>query len=78
VLDRTTNVIELKKLMIEKGLEHIKDLSKAVGVTTNTLSRILNGHSHPSSNVINKLVVALDIPATKAWDIFFGTNSRST
>lgn len=69
---------ELKKIMIDKGLEKIVDLSDVSTVDRNTLSRVLSGDIKPSTTVIEKLMYALDITPEKAGLIFFKPNLRKT
>lgn len=70
---RTTDIVALKKIMVERNLEKINDLSKVSGISRSTLSNILNGKSQPSAEVMNKLVDALEIPLEKAGEIFLNT-----
>lgn len=72
------DTIALKKLMVEQGLERITDLSKASSVDRNTLSKVLNGNVKPSTTVIEKLMVALNISSDLAGKIFFKQNLRNT
>lgn len=76
-LEYKVDVIELKKIMVEKGLDKIVDLSKASAVDRNTLSKIINSEAKPSTIVIEKLMVALQIPPEKAGLIFFNPNLRN-
>ena len=69
---------ELKKIMIDKGLEKIVDLSDASTVDRNTLSKVLSGDMKPSTTVIEKLMYALDIPPERAGVIFFKPNLRKS
>ncbi len=71
------DTIALKKLMVEQGLERITDLSKASSVDRNTLSKVLNGNVKPSTTVIEKLMVALNISSDLAGKIFFNQNLRN-
>lgn len=71
------DVIELKKIMVTKGLDKIIDLAGASNVDRNTLSKILSGEMKPSTTVIEKLMYALDIPPEKAGEIFFKQNLRN-
>lgn len=68
---RGTDVIALKKIMVEQDLERISKLSQISGINRNTLGRILNGKTQPSADVMHKLVTALRIPPEKAGEIFF-------
>ena len=73
-----TDVIELKKAMIEAGLDKIIDFAEASGVDRNTISKILSGEIQPSSNVMERFVVALRLPPERAGRIFFNPNLRNT
>lgn len=73
-----TDVIELKKIMVEQGLDKIVDLSEASGIDRNTLAKVVGGEIQPSSMVMDKLVLALSIQPEKAGKIFFTQNLRNT
>lgn len=75
-IERKTNVIELKKIMVERGVEKIKDLSEMTGVNRNTVSDVIKGKIQPSAEVMVRFVDALGIPASKAGEIFFAENLR--
>lgn len=72
------DIVALKKIMVERNLEKIIDLSAASTVDRNTLSKVLNGDSKPSTTVIEKLMSTLKIPPEKAGVIFFNTDLRDT
>lgn len=72
------DVIELKKIMVEQNLDKIVDLSAASTVDRNTLSKVVNGDIKPSTTVIEKLMMALNISPEKAGPIFFSPNLRNT
>jgi len=74
---RVTDTIALKKAMVDSGLDKIIDLSRASGVSRNTLGNILNGNSQPSADVMNKLVVTLEVPPSEAGQIFFSSILRN-
>lgn len=73
-----TNVIELKKLMVEHGLEKTTDLAEASGVDRNTLSKVLSGEIQPSSMVMDKLAYTLKMEPEIAGKIFFTPDLRNT
>ena len=56
-----TDVKEIKKIMIDRGINTMTELSEKSGINRNTLSQVLNGESQPSSDVMDKLVSALKI-----------------
>lgn len=72
-----TDVIEIKKIMVEKGFDTIKSLSSKAGIDRNTLGKILSGEVQPSSEVMDKLVFTLKIPPNKAGMIFFNNSLRN-
>lgn len=65
-----TDIVELKKSMIDAGIDKIIDLSEASGVDRNTLSKVINGDTQPSSNVMDKLVSTLQLSPERAGKIF--------
>jgi transcriptional regulator with XRE-family HTH domain len=71
-----TDTVEIKKLMIERGIKTILQLSAQTGINRNTLSQILNGEIQPSADAMRKLVSVLVIPPEKAGLIFFNPNLR--
>ncbi|MGF7145337.1 transcriptional regulator with XRE-family HTH domain [Anaerotaenia torta] len=72
------DVIEVKKIMVEQGLDKIIDLSRVSSIDRNTLSKVLNGDVKPSTTVIEKLMTALKIEPEKAGIIFFNQNLRKS
>lgn len=66
-----TNTIELKKMMIENGINSITALSKITNINRNTLSGVLNGDTQPSAYVMYRLVDVLHIQPANAGMIFF-------
>jgi len=77
-LNYRVDVVELKKIMVEQGLDKLVDLSNASGIDRNTLSKIINSEAKPSTTVIEKLMVTLKIPSEKAGAIFFAKDLRNT
>lgn len=67
----TTDSISLKKIMVDRRLDKISDLSAETGVDRNTLAKVVNGKIQPSAPVMDKLVFALKIDARDAGKIFF-------
>lgn len=65
-----TDVIELKKAMVEAGLDKLIELSEASTIDRNTLSKVVNGEVQPSSNVMDKLVFSLKLTPERAGNIF--------
>ena len=69
-----TDVATIKKLMIDRNIKNIKELSEKSGVNRNTLAKVLNGSAQPSADVMEKLVICLDIEPQAAGQIFFVRN----
>lgn len=69
-----TDTVALRKAMIEKGYVKTIDLAKASGIDRTTLGKVLNGTAQPSTDVMYKLVKALDIAPQNAGNIFFKDN----
>lgn len=72
-----TDIKEIKKIMIDRGIGTMTELSEKSGINRNTLSQVLSGESQPSSDVMDKLVSALNIEPEKAGHIFFSLNLRN-
>lgn len=66
-----TDTILLKKVMIDRKIERITQLSEVTGVNRKTLGDVLRGKTQPSAAVMGQLVRVLDIPPETAGQIFF-------
>lgn len=77
MVQRKTDIIALRKLMAEHGLNTVISLSESSGIDRNTLGKILNGERQPSAEAMEKLIQALSIEPKKAGEIFFKTNLRN-
>jgi DNA-binding phage protein len=73
----SVNVIELKKMMLDKGFERITDLSEATGINRNTLGKVLSGNAQPSSRTMIELKSILEMTSKQAGEIFFNSNLRN-
>lgn len=73
-----TDTVELKKIMVEKHIDTITQLSELSGVGRDTLSKILSGKAQPSAGVMIKLSSALEMNPEVAGKIFFTPNLRNT
>lgn len=71
---RQTNVIVLRKIMIDRGFKTISSLSEKANINRNTLGKVLNGECQPSADVMDKLIYALNIEPKDAGEIFFGSD----
>ncbi len=72
------DITELKKCMIENGIDTITELSTLSRISRNTLGKLFNGKEQPSSIVMYKLVDVLNLSPERAGRIFFKTNLRKT
>lgn len=77
-MNYSTDVIELRKAMIEKGYDTIGAFSKDCGIGRETLGRILKGKIQPTADAMYKIVDCLSINSERAGTIFFSTNLRNT
>ena len=71
-----TDVIALKKLMIEKGISTNSALAEAANTDRTTVGKVLNGKSQPSAELMGKLASALDMDPATAGTIFFKPDLR--
>ena len=74
----TTDVIALKKLMVENNINSISELANRTGINRNTLGQVLNEEIQPTTYVMDKLVHVLNIKQEEAGKIFFSNNLRNT
>lgn len=72
----TTDTAALKKLMIDNNIKTTKELSERSGVNRNTLAKVLDGKTQPSTDVMQKLILCLHIEPMAAGAIFFVMNLR--
>lgn len=62
---------ELKKAMIDAGIDTIEQLAEKSGVSRQTTADVVKGRIYPSSAVMEKLKIALGLSSEKAGTIFF-------
>jgi len=74
----STDTIELRKLMIEKGYNTTISFSKACKINRKTMGLILNGSIQPTSESMYKMVECLAISPEQAGNIFFSKSLRNT
>lgn len=72
-----TNYIEIKKMMAEKEINTIKELSEKSGINRNTLGKILSGEIQPSAEAMEGIAIALEMKPEIAGRIFFNIDLRS-
>jgi len=65
------DTIELKKAMLDAGIDTILKLSEASGVNRNTCGDVVSGKSYPSSSVMQAFVKCLHLSGDRAKTIFF-------
>ena len=73
-----TDILALKKLALDCGIETCTELSLRSGINRNTIGKIWSGEEQPSSNVMYKLAACLNMTPTQAGHIFFAQNLRNT
>lgn len=72
------DTIALKKLMVENGIDTIAQLAEKAEVSRDTVSGVLKGKIRPSTNVMERFIIALNINPSDAGSIFFMPNLRDT
>jgi hypothetical protein len=72
-----TNTIKLKKLLEERNLKTISEISIKSGIKGEVVKKILDGSIQPSSCEMTQLLFVLKIESKKAGSIFFDDNLRN-
>lgn len=72
------DTVELKKLLIDKGIDSNSAFAEISGVGRDTIGGILNGTVRPSTAVMDKIIIALDLEPEVAGRIFFKPILRNT
>lgn len=67
----TVDTVELKKAMIDAGIETATELADKSGVSRTTVSGILAGEIRPTSLVIEKIARVLSLDGDAIGRIFF-------
>lgn len=70
------NVIEFKKILVDKGVGTISALSEKACASRNTLGQILAGKEQPSAIIIRKISEALELEPETIGKIFFDKDLR--
>lgn len=65
------DIRELKRAMVDADIGNITQLSEKSGIDRNTLATTLNGSRFPSSTVMQRLAIALNLDYARAGKIFF-------
>lgn len=71
---RQTDVLALRKIMIDRGFLTVSGLSEVANINRNTLGKVLTGKIQPSADVMDKLIEVLKIDPKDAGEIFFKSN----
>lgn len=66
-----TDVIALKKIMIDEGVDSVSELARISGGNRTTLGRILKGEEQPSADLMGKLAYSLHMSPATAGGVFF-------
>lgn len=72
------DTVALKKLLIDKKIDSISEFAEISGVGRDTLSGILKGTIRPSTAVMDKIIIALELEPAAAGLIFFKPSLRNT
>lgn len=68
------DTVELKKAMLENGIDSNVELAEITKINRNTISDIVNGKSNPTLGVMYAIAEALNMPSEKAGKIFFAVS----
>lgn len=74
----SVDTVALKKLLIDKGIDSNTAFAEKSGVGRDTISGILKGTIRPSTAVMDKIIIALELEPAAAGLIFFKPNLRNT
>lgn len=77
-MEYTVDTKAIKKLMIDNNINSIGELSERSGVNRNTTADVVSGKIRPSTAVMEKFMVALNIEPVNAGPIFFVPTLRNT
>ena len=73
----TVDTIALKKMMAENGIDTITELANKADLSRDTVSGVLKGKIRPSTAVMDKLSMALNMKPCDAGRVFFVPNLRN-
>ena len=71
-----TDIVTLRKLMIDMGFTTNSALAEAAEADRNTIGKVLSGATQPSAELMDKLATALKMDSMTAGAIFFTPNLR--
>lgn len=72
------DTVALKKVLIDKGIDSYIALAELSGVGRDTVAGVLKGEIRPSTAVMDKFIVALELKPELAGLIFFKPILRNT
>ena len=72
------DTVELRKLMIEKGIESFGEMARISGVNRGTVAKVVKGLARPSTDVMDRFIDALEMESTVAGAVFFKQVLRNT
>lgn len=72
-----TDTIELRKIMVEKGINTINEFADTCGINRNTAGKILKGMEQPSALSMYRIAEGLKLKPSQAGFIFFSRNLRN-
>lgn len=72
------DTVGLRKMMAEKKIKTTEEFAKKSGVNRNTLAAVLNDKIRPSTSVMDRIVITLDMTPDVAGRIFFAKDLRNT
>lgn len=73
-----TDTIALQKMMIDKEIRTIKELSEKSEVNRDTLAKILKGKITPSAVAMGRIAATLGMDSETAGRIFFAIDLLNT
>ena len=72
------DTVALKKLFIDKGIDSYSAFAELSGVGRDTVAGVLKGEIRPSTAVMDKFIIALELEPEAAGLIFFKPNLRNS
>ena len=71
------DTVALKKLFIDKGIDSYIAFAELSGIGRDTVAGVMKGEIRPSTAVMDKFIVALDMESADAGLIFFKPDLRN-
>lgn len=70
----TVDTVELRKRMLDKGLDNIRKMSEACHINRDTMSDIIKGRARPGATAMYSIAEVLDLEPEALGRIFFKRN----